>query len=211
MLPERSRRTAGGTQIVVSIARHGGRLAALQSTISVPAEDDAVQRAFDELDAQMNAWLSGMQRLGAALLQDGTTLAPADIDTAEQSEAAEPIAAPPVFAAERKPAEPPAKIAAVAPPVVVKPVPAPLKPEPPAAIVVEPVRPPPAPPVTQPAVNEDEALLATLDPETAKVIRVMRRLAADRKSVRELLAEYQAGRSSQVHSEVGKKSWWRRK
>ena len=33
----------------------------------------------------------------------------------------------------------------------------------------------------------------------------------DARLVRELLAEYQAGRSSQVHSEVGKKSWWRRK
>lgn len=60
-----------------------------------------------------------------------------------------------------------------------------------------------------PQVNEDETLLASLDPETAKAIRVMRRVSGHRKSVRELLEQYQA---SQAHgkAEPAKKSWFRR-
>jgi len=60
-----------------------------------------------------------------------------------------------------------------------------------------------------PQANEDETLLASLDPETAKAIRVMRRVSGHRKSVRELLEQYQA---SQAHgkTEPAKKSWFRR-
>lgn len=57
--------------------------------------------------------------------------------------------------------------------------------------------------------NEDEALLSALDPETAKAIRVMRRMSANQKSVRELLEQYQAAQAN-AKTEPGKKSWFRR-
>jgi hypothetical protein len=58
--------------------------------------------------------------------------------------------------------------------------------------------------------EEDEALLASLDPETAKAIRVMRRLSIEKKSVRELLAEYTHTRSDQDPAEGRRRSWWSR-
>ncbi len=59
---------------------------------------------------------------------------------------------------------------------------------------------------------EDEALLATLDPETARAIRVMRRVSADEKSIKELLAEYKAKPAASPTSAVQakKKSWFSR-
>ena len=56
--------------------------------------------------------------------------------------------------------------------------------------------------------SEDEQLLASLDPETAKAIRVMRRMRGDKKSVRELLEQYQGGPTTK--GESSKKSWFRR-
>ncbi len=61
------------------------------------------------------------------------------------------------------------------------------------------------------AAEQDEALLASLDPEAAKAIKVMRRLSPDRKSVKELLAEYEANRSAQPPAaQPKKKSWFSR-
>jgi hypothetical protein len=45
--------------------------------------------------------------------------------------------------------------------------------------------------------SEEEALLATLDTETANWIRVKRRLGGNRRSVRELLDEFRAQRGAQ--------------
>ncbi|MBI4581227.1 MAG: hypothetical protein HY718_16110, partial [Planctomycetes bacterium] len=36
-------------------------------TIEVPADDGAIQRAFEELDARMDAWLSVMHRIEQVL------------------------------------------------------------------------------------------------------------------------------------------------
>lgn len=57
---------------------------------------------------------------------------------------------------------------------------------------------------------EDEAVLASLDPETAKAIRVMRRLSIEKKSVRQLLKEYQATHNTTAAGEQRKKAWWSR-
>jgi len=60
-----------------------------------------------------------------------------------------------------------------------------------------------------PQMSEDEALLASLDPETAKAIKVMRRMGGDKKSVRELLEQYQAAQTN-TKADSSKKSWFRR-
>jgi hypothetical protein len=59
--------------------------------------------------------------------------------------------------------------------------------------------------------TEEEALLASLDPETVKAIRVMRRLSCESKSVRELLQEYKASRQEANASKPEKKGSWLRR
>lgn len=60
--------------------------------------------------------------------------------------------------------------------------------------------------------QDDEVFLASLDPETARAIRVMRRVSADEKSMRELLEEYKAKPSARPAAPVQskKKSWFSR-
>lgn len=59
--------------------------------------------------------------------------------------------------------------------------------------------------------QHDEAVLASLDEETAKAIRVMRRLSPDRKRVNELLEEYRATQAArEAAPQQKKKSWWTR-
>ena len=73
---------------------------------------------------------------------------------------------------------------------------------------VRPVMTPDQPPAAvEPASDEDEqALLDSLDAETANAIRVRRRLSGGRKSVRDLLAEIQSEKKSPDQSQ--KKGWW---
>jgi hypothetical protein len=60
-------------------------------------------------------------------------------------------------------------------------------------------------------IAEDEALLASLDPETAKAIRVMRRMSLEHRSVRDLLNEYEANRpTSPTAGQPKKRSWFSR-
>lgn len=61
--------------------------------------------------------------------------------------------------------------------------------------------------------EDDEALLATLDEKTVKALRVMRRLSPVKRSMRELLAEYQAeqGMKPDDAPSPARTSWWKRK
>lgn len=63
----------------------------------------------------------------------------------------------------------------------------------------------------QPPAEDDEALLQSLDTETANAIRIQRRLSPNKRSVRELLEEYEATRSSTAVTGEGKRSWWTRR
>ena len=56
--------------------------------------------------------------------------------------------------------------------------------------------------------EDEEALLASLDPEIANAVRVKRRLLGTRCSVRQLIAEVEASRSAKRDKPRGK-SWWR--
>ena len=59
--------------------------------------------------------------------------------------------------------------------------------------------------------QDDDALLASLDVETAKAIRVMRRLSPVKKRVSDLLEEYRASQAAhQSDPKQKKKSWWTR-
>ena len=187
--------------------------------VQVPQDDGAIQRAFEQLDAQMSTWLAAMERAhGALQAEPAREAGPAD--RAVASAPAELVAV--------QPAAPPAALEAVPEPEV-NAAPEPVAPEAadpgagsvpriPAAETRADIQatPPPGAPVAAPAEaprspNDDEALLATLDEETAKAIRVMRRLSMNQKSVRQLLEEYQSGNGGQAAAAADKKSWWRRK
>lgn len=56
--------------------------------------------------------------------------------------------------------------------------------------------------------DEDETLLASLDEETAKAIRVMRRLSPVHKTVRELLEQYETSKAAPAMKTGRKKSSW---
>ena len=64
--------------------------------------------------------------------------------------------------------------------------------------------------VVAPKVDDDEALLSSLDLETANAIRVKRRLTGNKRTVRELLGEMQSGRAHGKEADVQRKRWWRR-
>jgi len=58
--------------------------------------------------------------------------------------------------------------------------------------------------------EDDEALLASLDAQTASAIRVKRRLADNRRSVRELLEEIRSERPPGEATDSQRTGWWRR-
>lgn len=199
--------------------------------VQVPVDDGAIQSAFDLLDAQMDAWLQAMQRAQravaarASLRSDGPTssceptLEEAAQETAPVS-ASEPVIQAVQAADVLDTSAAATQVEELAPEMAV------VEPTRPAAAVtpirqgitpaqeIPPVEDTP-PTAASPALNkhaEDESLLASLDEETAKAIRVMRRMCMNTKSVKELLAEYQAKKSNEsVSAATAKKSWFRRK
>lgn len=206
-------------------------------SVALPPEDGAIAQALADLDAKLSAWTTAMRSAQDALArmpdrsqasQAVSEAATIDVEAPPQQVEPAPAATPrtqkpentaiaqaggvserpsapqpegaalrksgkPGTAAAAEPASPP-EAASVDVPAGVATAPAAEKPE-------EPAR-------SQP--SEDEALLATLDEETAKAIRIMRRVDFGRRSVAELLKEYQASRSQTQQSSGKGKSWWSR-
>lgn len=197
-------------------------------SVQVPVDDGAIQRAFEQLDAQMDAWLAAMSRAeqvlaGApaarlpepastpeAAVEEAECPRPANVETASPSVVSEPDEIPPSASASP----------------VSESIPVATSPDPQAPAVQVDASPavkcipPPASPGgpdrkldsqdNRKRTDEDEALLASLDEETAKNIRVMRRLCMNSKSVKELLVEYQAKGKGRPEGPGTKKSWFRR-
>jgi len=62
------------------------------------------------------------------------------------------------------------------------------------------------------AEEEENILLASLDPQTQRHIHVLRRISDERKTIHQLLEEYyaaQARQSEEQDKEPGNRSWWR--
>ena len=164
------------------------------TAIEVPGEDAAIGLALDDLDTKIEAFSTAMQAgLGALrsaadrAWQDqrskADSSATADIPNAPAGEPAPAAVKPAAKAIKTEATEEPAK-----------PIPVVRAAEKPAGPQVVKFRPNAAsePEPARPAeVDEDEALLATLDPKVAKAIRIKRRLCNNKKSVRELLDEQQ--------------------
>ena len=180
-----------------------------------PTANEDIRRALADVDARVSAWAAAVSGSNPEELERAV----AKPASSPSSKPVEPVAEPPapvvaktpakVVAAPAKVAVAPAKVVAtpakvVKAPAQVAPPPAPAKPEP----KPEPAAPPLA--TQKSSREEDEALLATLDPETAQAIKVMRRMTFENKSVRQLLEEYEQARQTQGTSESRKKSWWSR-
>lgn len=217
MLPVRFKRTESGKSSFAAFFLEQGSggvdcdMTALQVDIRVPVEDDAVQRAFDQLDAQMEAWLASMKRIETQL-QTKRTACPSTPSVSEvpQSNEAKPsvpesqVATTPVSSA-------PAGLASATEKEVAQTKSAALAVSAPVEAATTSIAPSAEAPAAKPAESDDETLLASLDEETAKAIRVMRRLSNNRRSVRDLLAEYQSkppGKSAEPSAKS--KSWWSR-
>jgi len=188
-------------------------------TICVPAEDDAVQRAFERLDAQMDAWLAAMKRLDAHLkINHGTSPAPT-VASVEPPKSELPANVAQVTQPEPSALQPAEKTAPVPRPAIVTPVEVTAAPGKSVAVPVglmavpgEQTSPPAQTAQEKQGELDGEALLATLDEETAKAIRVMRRLSFGQRTVRDLLAEYRSKQANRPAEETSckPKSWWRR-
>jgi len=147
--------------------------------VCVPADDGALDRALADLNAKLEAWSHAIVHAQSSLT---------GILRGEKTVHATPRAKPATTRVTPEPKVSPPKPAT---PVVETPMDAP-------------------PPATTPAVsNEDEALLASLDPKIAHKVQVLRRLPGQTKSVRELIEKVTA---APAHDETHatKKSFWRR-
>lgn len=206
---------------------------AMPESLCVPLEDEAIERAFADVDEKLAVWATAMQDAQSALQEALATC------VAEMSRDDEGLSGDAVLAGDATPPSRPGsttEVDRVETEDVAKPdelesdaagLPDPVDSEPETTPPVEAreEQPKPTPPhVEQPAhdgqesppqaedsdnEDEDEALLASLDEETARSIRVMRRLNPDGKSVRELLEEYQSTQGGGGDRNE-KKSWWKR-
>jgi hypothetical protein len=179
------------------------------------AASDDIRRALADVDARLSAWAAAVAKSGPVAPDP----APAKPAPASADQPTEPVVAPAkpkvveAAAPPAAPTKPQSRVKSETPPKpesASKPVPAPKveatkKPAP------EPA-PAAAPPAARPQTEqeEDEALLASLDAETVQAIKVMRRLSFEKKSIRQLLEEYEQTRQPQGSSESRKKSWWSR-
>ena len=155
-----------------------------------PPDDGSIDRALGEVDAKLAAWSSAMQSAHERLR------APRPVGLVD----------PP---ADALPIEPPPDVApAVEPEPVAEPEPALSTPVIRAAVDSSAAESDVAPPPAEP--DEDATLLASLNEETAAAIRVMRRLAPEGTSVRELLEQHRKTKSVPLPVPIKKKSWFSR-
>lgn len=186
--------------------------------LSLSPTDEDVQRALAEVNEKLSVFAAAIAQVQAELSEAASRPEPEPPDVESEEKAPEqpavqaPIEPTAVTPVSVKTQEMVAKVQPQAPEA-----PAPPRVEP-AILKSIPGKPVPARQAapSQPAkpaakqVSEDDALLASLDPETAKAIRVMRRLSIEKKSIRQLLDEYNAASTSAGKDEPKKKSWWSR-
>ncbi len=175
---------------------------ALEKQLSALREgDQVIADKLGELDDQLAAWMTAM-RAGQTVIVDGLAdLAARVTGPTEPTETRDPEAEPPGDVATDASREATGQDAVDEDPVDDE-----------IGLFESPVLPTEQPePAGLTQQEEDEALLAELDTETATLIRVKRRLSNKPRSVRELLEEIRAeqGRAQTEKKETSR--WWRRK
>jgi len=154
--------------------------------LALQAEDGALERRLAEMDVKLRSWLEAVRASHAALLQWARAMPSVVVRDAQTESAA------PAERAQRPDAKPATDTAR------------PPRPEPEPVSAGE-------PPTPTPGLPSDEDFLRTLDPETAKAIRVKRRLSNGRRSVQELLEEYRSVQKPEASKPAERRGWWRRK
>lgn len=157
--------------------------------VALRAGDGALEQRLTELDAKLGAWLAAVEAGQAALRELARKVVPSAVPCETQTGAVPPTSpggAPRLVAG-------PAAVTALR-----------QEPDPGAADGCNAQQP-------QERADSEETLLETLDPETAKVIRVKRRLTGGRRSVRELLEEYRAAPAQAPDKPPARRGWWRRR
>jgi hypothetical protein len=167
-----------------------------KQTAAVVANDGAIEGALAELDTKLAAWLAAMREGQAALLEVGTPAACA-------SEESRPPEAAAAADSDQKPSGAGRRGSKLFQGQV---------PRVPATRCDHQMSKTPAlPPVDETALSkDDEALLASLDAETAGAIQIKRRLTGNKRSVRELLEEIQSEPTPVRDSDLDRRRWWRR-
>lgn len=195
------------------------------ASITLPADDGEIRAALAQLEQQFAEYHSAIRQFHERMPQQlATGVKPASLPTAEatspkstQAEAKSEKPAVPVAravtatdskadAAKKRPdhAESPKKEAASTATAEVKPSTAASSVEAVPAASASLAEKPPAPE----AGLSEEALLASLDPETAQAIRVMRRLSPVKKTVQEWIDEYKAQQAEAPAARAEKKKSW---
>ncbi len=189
---------------------------------------ESIAGALSDLDAKLTEWLAAMQE-GQAAVVDGLTWvadtleAGAPAETASVAEVTAELETVPEDESVSKGEAVSRSEAVVAAEPEPEPEPPPVA-KPGRGMFQKPVRavgdadsdaPAAGPESEQPgdesaSAEDDEALLASLDEETASAIRVKRRLSNDKRSVRELLEELQAERPKSKGTTQQRGQWWRR-
>jgi hypothetical protein len=189
--------------------------------VTVPVQDEAIGSALSGLDEKLSAWVIAVTQAQDALVglsqrgaKDGPKTpgspkrqggdqaagdmqAPSPMEALQLMAEAPPPEAPPDVQPESAAPPPREEPAPSIEPVAVKPPPV----QPPAQTSAE----------TRNAIDpDDEVVLSQLDEKTVRALRVLRRLSPVKKSMRVLLAEYQAGQGAQPDVAPAKKSWWKR-
>jgi hypothetical protein len=167
------------------------RMAALRT------DDGLIEGAVAELNTKLAAWVAAMRRGQAALLDDGVRVSAAPTGEACSKQPTASCEQRHGTAIRRG-----GKLFAGQVPTST------------AAEYHRPTSGAPTPALTHeaasPADDDDEALLAGLDAETASAIQVKRRLAGNQRSVRELLDEIRSEESAAKQAESERTRWWRR-
>lgn len=185
--------------------------------VPVPPDDGSIERALAEVDARLAAWSAAMTEAQAALAHTAEPSAEPAVETAEaESQAAKGQAAE-TQASETQEPESSTSGSRTAPDNCLENAASPIidKSEPsttdePVSSQADDAAPPASRPAQQAAEENDEAMLASLDEETAQGIRVLQRLSPYKRSVHELLEEYRLTKSVAASSPTRKSSWWTR-
>ena len=161
--------------------------------VALRADDGVLEQRLSELDVKLAKWLAALEAGQAALRELARKVLPSAV-----------------------PRETPFRLVEPAAPVeAIKPSPAPVVEEPPRPLPDVDAAATAAKQESRKAAEEDDALLETLDPETARAIRVKRRLTRGKRRVRELLEEHRAAQAQAPAPAPAKtperRGWWRRK
>lgn len=169
--------------------------------VHVPHDDGSLSRAIAELEARLSAYSASLRTVHKRIRgTEPPARPPAGPAVSTEAVVIEPaIVFPPIQPEAKQELSPASVLPEVVPAAPV------IEETPPSRVQAEPASPEFS---AQSPVENDEAVLASLDTVTAERIRVLRRLCDRKKSVRELLSELEATKPLPPPAQTKKRSWF---